>query len=101
MEKTVTTDQIRALMDAIRELADSSEDALQRMANAGVSEIEATNYQSALRGLELMFRFVDGVAGSATTVKARQLIAPIRKEMEKVREAAAKYDSKSRPKKKG
>lgn len=99
MEKTVTTKQIQALIEAIRELADSSENALQRMQSAGVTAIESTNYQSALRGMELMFRFVDGVAGSATTVKARQLIAPILAEMEQVKEAAAKYES-GRPKKK-
>lgn len=99
MSKTVTTTQMRALIDAVRELADSTEDATQRMSDAGVSEIESTNYQSALRGLELMFRFVDGVAGAATTVKARQLIAPIMAELEQVKEAQAKYASRGAKKK--
>jgi len=100
MAKTVKTKQIRALSDAMHELSDSCQAAMGRMEEAGVDEVESSNYQSALRGFELILRFVNGVAGTATTARSRALIAPVMDELQTVAETAENYKSKGRSKNK-
>ena len=94
MSKTVTTKQIRALMEAMRELSDACESALREMEEHGQEDAESSNYPSALRGFELVLRFVQGFAGSAIIAKARKIVDPVLKELATVKVDVAKAKAK-------
>lgn len=84
MHKEVSVKQIEGLMDAMGELSKSCGDAMERIKASGVKSVQSSNYASALRGFELMLKFVNGVAGTATTAKAKDILYPIMEEMKKV-----------------
>lgn len=87
----VSTDQVRTLMEAMRAMADGCDSALDRMENAGLKAAASKNYQSALGGFRLIVRFVNGLAGTATTQSHAELIEKPLEELRQI-EAAAKAD---------
>lgn len=83
-EKTVSLDDFENFASALRALADASDDAIKRMRQAKIKEVPSTNYQTAVRGFGYVINCINDIAGTATTATAREKLAPVRQELEKI-----------------
>lgn len=83
-EKTVSVEEFENFASALRALADASDDAIKRMKQAKIKEVPSTNYQTAVRGFGYVINCINDIAGTATTATAREQLAPVRQELEKL-----------------
>ena len=83
-EKTVSMNEYTEFAAALRALADASDDAIARMRKEGISEAESSNYSTAVRGFGYILKFVNGVAGTATTASIKDQISPVVEELRKI-----------------
>lgn len=77
----VNTTQITKIAAGLRALAQSCDDSRAQIESAGVNEALSSNYTSALRGCELIIRFVNGLAGTATIAKYMDDLKPLLDEL--------------------
>jgi hypothetical protein len=78
----VNTTQITKIANGLRALAQSCDDSRTQIESSGRSEAMSSNFISALRGCELIIRFVNGLAGTATTAKYMDDLAPLLAELQ-------------------
>lgn len=97
--KFVTTSEIRGIAAALRKLADACDEAADRLASKSQEKAESTNHKSAIRGFDLIVKFVNNLAGTSTTADAREAVANVRAVAEKLevyrKSAKKRSDNKS------
>lgn len=81
-QKTVSTTQITKIANGLRALAKACDDARTQIESADQHEAISSNFTSALRGCELIIRFVNGLAGTATTAKYMADLGPLLDELQ-------------------
>lgn len=86
----VSTTQITKIANGLRALAAACDDARQQIESANQAEALSSNFTSALRGCELIVRFVNGLAGTATTAKYMADLQPMMDELQGERDQKIK-----------
>ncbi|QDV22867.1 hypothetical protein [Aureliella helgolandensis] len=93
-EKRVSLTQYRALNEAMTALVAAGEEAVRRLEESGADSVQASNYETALRGFNYLTNFIEATAGTATTERSRAILQPIFDELAQVKQDKAKYASK-------
>lgn len=70
----VNVRELRDAVAALRALADDLSDAAERMESSEHQSAHSTNLETAMKSLVHLQKFVNGVAGTATTARSRSVV---------------------------
>ena len=82
--KFVTAEQIRGMASALRKLGSACDEAADRLEANNQEKAESSNHKSAIRGFDLIVKFVNNIAGTTTTAESREAITKVLAVAEKI-----------------